>query len=271
MTCMPILRCGLVALSLFTILPGPAWAQSTPLDVIPADSLIAFAVRDLDSLTKKGDALLKEIDLSIQRPSQLAELAANFLGVSSFLDRSGTLAVAFVKTSGQADTQPRNLLGECLVVIVPFKDRKKVLEHYELKEDDIKEGKTTKVTKGNGVFALGQLALKGKHLYLAENSKGIELAMKSPTLGSALTEQQRKLFGQSDVLVQLGAQQWGETWKKWIGKIGEAVGESKDESERESVELLKKALGQVRFGLAGLEVDNGLKFHLTAVFPKEGA
>ena len=77
----------LLVLVILSAWPGAAFAQSSALDVIPADAAVAIIIRNPDELRKKGDDFLKEANINLGiRPTDALAFVTNFLGINQGLD-----------------------------------------------------------------------------------------------------------------------------------------------------------------------------------------
>src|SRR5436305_8928792 len=126
---------------------GAATAAPDVLDLIPEDAAGAVAIRNLTELHKKGDKFLDETELKVSlRPSQLFDMAFDFLGLTRGVDRNGAAAIVAANPvkAGHKDLSASGL--DILVVAVPFTDRDEMASNFDiaagaLKPDTMVQGK----------------------------------------------------------------------------------------------------------------------------------
>jgi hypothetical protein len=248
-------------------LAGAAPAGSGMLDLIPDDAAAAFAVRDLNDLKKKGDQFLDETKLNVPlRPSQAFDWVYQYLGLKAGVDPNGSAALVLLGPEAVGAQKVWDRLDDRIVVAVPFTDRDQVAANFGIKAGALKPGQ---IVPGKGQNFGKFFLARDNQLYIGNHEKALAHIAKSNTIGGALTPAQRRMFGDADMLLQLGPKGLGDEWDNLLAALKLSL-ESADESDRQVLPQLIDSLKGVRSGLAAVRLDGGLGINLLAVFPKEG-
>jgi hypothetical protein len=267
------MSCSALASTLALVVAGTGAAPSRPgpLGVIPADALAAVAIRNLAELKSRGDKLIADTDVkSLPRPSQLFDLVYNFLGVRGAVDLEGSAAIVLAapdKNKKESDQHPEQFL----VGILPFNDRDKLAACFGFKAGELKPGKAmpTKTQVPLIQFAY----VRGKHLFLGMDDTVVARVAQAKTLHDVLPAAGRKTAAEADLLIHLTPWAWH--------KLGELQGtphaleglltRGLEPAEATVVRDLLHAIDEMRFALATVRIDRGLRFNLQAIFPAKGA
>ena len=260
---------GLVFLLAGTV---PLRAQGI-LDFIPADAMFAAVIRNADELRKKGDKLGEDSGLRpIYRPSQLLPLAYVVMGINgASVDETKPFAIVCVNPK-VVDEKAENTPIECLTVAFPVKDVAVMAQNFGLKKEDLQSGKIVEAKKDVGLLGRHQAycVLKGHHCYLGFHKKALEQVTTTKGLSGELKLNQRKLLGDSDGLLHLGTEAWGDMWKRFIRDTEKQLDVGQEDEEKKAAKEFLEALGSVRFGMMAFRLDGGLGFSFLSVFPREG-
>ncbi|HEX5273294.1 MAG TPA: hypothetical protein VFW33_22510, partial [Gemmataceae bacterium] len=258
-----------VAVLLAATTAAPAAPPSSALDVVPSDAAIGLAVRNVSDLKKKGDKLyagagLKEENLP--RVSSLFEQLYALIGVKAGVDEDAPAAVivANPKLAGLAKVPNDPDVLKLLVGAVPFKDLDAIAGNFNLKADDLKDGRVVKAPTGTFF-----LRARGRHLLLGLDEKTLAGAYEARSLAAALPEAQRKSLAGTDILVHVGPEWLGETWGDFVKQVRAGLGDDLGEADRKVADELVGALKTVRYFLGAIRVDDGLGVSVLAVMPEK--
>jgi len=253
-------RTRLLTLAALLTWAGAAAAAPGVLDLIPEDADAAIVMRNGDELDKKGDKFLEDTGIDL-RPSQLSDLLIAFLHIRpATVDwkRPAALVAVNAKTVGARKVSYK--MTDQLVLVLPFSDRDKMASNFGLKGSALKPDKAVPV-KDNPFIKC--LYAHGDYVFLGGDERAVVAVAKAKPFGGALTAAQRRQFRHDDLLLYVGAEDWGGLLKSAEGKLPGKDGETDGAAKQ-----LLAALRSVRFGLVSARIDGGLSLHLLAVFPK---
>ncbi len=259
----------ILCLAILTTWTNYAVAQSTALDLIPADAAVAIVIRNPDELRKKGDDFLKEANLDFGiRPTDLLTFVTNLLGINQGLDLEQPSGAAILRP----EKAPQNLgfedFNQSFYVALAFSDLDKMASNFGFKPGQLKPDTVTRIDGPNRPF--GQYVyVRGKHLYIATSDSPLKRLSKAKLLTSALSPEQRQTFGKLGVLGYLKPEALGGEWRGIVKMIEEELAKGNDPSDRETVGQIVKTLNSLRFTLVGLEVGDGLGLKFLTVFSQE--
>ncbi len=258
----------LLSLTILSFLPTGVFAQTSALEVIPADAAIAIVIRNPDELRKKGDTFLEEtkIDLGI-RPTDALNMVTNFLGINQGLDLKRPAGAVLLRPKNAPQNIGLEDLDQSLYVMLPFTDLDKMAGNFGFQPGQLK---LDVVTKANKPPQFGQFVLaREKTLYLANTEASLERLRKAKSLAGELTPEQRQAFGKADVVFHVKPENLGPDWSGIAKIVAEELGRVDDPKEKESIGQFVKALDHVRFALAGFRVEDGLGINMLTVFSEE--
>jgi hypothetical protein len=250
---------------------APAAPAPDVLDLVPEDAALAVAVRNISDLKNKGDKLFADAglkDQSLPRPSVLFGQLFGALGVKAGLDEDAP-AAALLANSRKAGLEKVALEPEILklvVIAVPFKDRDQMAGNFDLKGDDLKDGK---VVEGRGPLGGCFFRARGRHLFLGGSEKALDSVVTGKSVAAALPEAQRKSLAGADILIHFSAESWGDTWGDFLKDAQARLGKDRREADRKVIADLAAALKALRFGLGTIRVDDGLGVSLVGIFPEK--
>ena len=105
------------------------------------------------------------------------------------------------------------------------------------------------------LFPLNYSYVRGNHLFIGASEKAVKHAATAKRLSETLSEDQLKAFGQRDVILHMGTFVWGKAWEEILQKAGQVLGARMDAAEKDMAEKIVKSMAGVRFGLAGLGLE----------------
>jgi hypothetical protein len=232
-------------------------AQEAALKLIPHDAGAALVVRNLKDLRTKGDRAAAKIgrrDLDFSKLMTEVLKAAELDGVVDETSPSAIIAVS-TKSIGQAPLKQivdfRVL--QLLVLAVPFKDRDAIGAKVGLKPGELKVEELQNIT--SNVFLFRSCYVRGNYLYMGLNDKAVKYAATAKPLSEVLPDNQMKILGQSDVLLQLGTFVWGKAWEDILNNARRVFGNKMDAAEKDMGEKIVKSMEGIRFGLFGLRLE----------------
>ncbi|MSU79429.1 MAG: hypothetical protein EXS16_15230 [Gemmataceae bacterium] len=256
----------LLPLALLLALAPSLHAQAV-LDVLPQDAAAAIAIRDLDSLLKKGDKFLDETTIRMPlRPSKLFEEANNFLGIRGGLNRKGSAAIVLMSPPGKERIGLQHL-ENLLVPVIPYVNADEMADNFGIAKGKLPL-KTVHVTKG-GMLRHNAMRTKD-HFYLSSSSETLRRVLRSKSLADDLTPEQRKPFDASDIVIHLGRY----FWEKEVAEVRLAedlMRQNPDLRDDGYAKRLATAITEIRNAVLGFRIDDGLDAQLLATFPKGGA
>ncbi len=271
---------GLAALVLTS---GFAPAAEGVLELTPEDAALAFAVKNVAELRAKGDKLVEASQLKLEkrdRPSALFEKMYEGLGLKNGVDDKGSAAIVLpslprigVKTNDNPGFGELLEIIAHLVYVVPFDDREAILKNYDLQAKDVVDGKPVKPKKvPDDVFDGKRMvvATRGKHLYVSFREKALTTLLESKSIGDALNPTQRDVMAKADIALLFGFKGWGAIGETLQKNMKENLANPKDDSDNEVMRQFAGLLGDARFIVAGLTIDDGFNLNMIAAFPKDG-
>ncbi len=260
-----------LAVLLAAVTAAPAAPPPDVLGLVPEDAAFALAVRNITDLKKKGDKLFADAGLkeeSFPRPSALFGQLYGLLGITAGLDEDAPAAVvvANARKAGLGKVPTELQILRLVVVALPFTDRDKIAGNFDIKGDDLKDGK---VVKGAGRWDSCFFRARGRHLFLGASEQALDSVVKGKSLAGALSEAQRKSLAGADVLLHFSPDSWGDTWGDFLKEMQTRLGRDRGEADRTVIADLAAALKTIRFGLGTIRVDDGLGLSLVGVFPEK--
>jgi hypothetical protein len=247
---------------------APAAPPPSALDLVPEDAAFGLAVRNLGDLRKKGDKLYDDAGLkeeNLPRVETLFEQLYLLIGLKAGVDEDAPAAVivANPKAAGLAKVPTDGDVLKLLVGAVPFKDLDTIAGNFNLKADDLKDGRVVKAPAGFFLRA------RGRHLLLGLDEKTLGGAFNGKALAAALPEAQRKSLAGTDILVHVGPQWLGETWGDFVKEVRARLGDELGEADRKLADELVGALKSVRYFLGAIRLEDGLGVSVLAVLPEK--
>jgi hypothetical protein len=179
-------------------------------ELIPAGATGAVGISSIDELRKKGDRFFEAAGIQwADRPSRLAEMVIDGLGVKQGLDKSGSFAVILADPEildiklwtpdGKPNLAESRIL-DLVVAIAPVRDRDAFAANFDIKKGDLKPDV---VVKGKGKFFGQFFYAHGDHVYFGNHATIVRRVARDPRAGTELTAASRKALDQADVLVHL--------------------------------------------------------------------
>ncbi len=255
---------SLVSLVVLLAIHSALHAQPV-LDALPQDAAAAIAIRDLDSLLKKGDKFLDETQIRMPlRPSKLFEEANNFLGIRSGFNRKGSAAIVLMATKERIGLQH---LEELIVPVIPYTDADEMAKNFGFAKGK-PPLKTVQSTKG-GLLRHNAMRTKD-HFYLSGSSDTLRRVLLSKPLASGLTVEQRKPFDESDIVLHIGRYVW-EKEVAGANFVEQFLKDNPDMRNDGYAARLAGAVAEIRNMVLGFRIDDGLDAQMLATFPKGGA
>lgn len=258
----------LLSLVALLVLSSVASAQATMLELIPENAVGAAAVRSIDELQKKGDKFVEDckLEIGLARPSILFTFIFNNLGIQAGFDLKAPAAIIVLPPLNKDDRVRLFDNFERLVVLaIPVADAERMAGNFALKADDLKPGKIAQVNRNNwGKYLAG----RGKHLFLTSDESTLKRYLEAKPLAGLVPEKRRTSLNDADVVLHLDPRPFGGEWTEMLRESERFLGKSDDPQEQKL--LFVAALKQVRFGLAGIRVGEGLGISFTTYFEKDG-
>ena len=259
-----------VAVLLLATLPA---AAADALDLIPADAAIGVGFRNISDLKKKGDKFFAAAGVkeeAFPRPSMMVQQVSEFLGLKAGIDEDAPAAVMVIIPKGSSVKDVGD--GGPFVLAVPFKDRDKMAANFDMKGDDLKEGKIFPRNTPGGFFNFGTVfCAHNKHILFANNEKSINAVLVSEkSAAKLLTEAQRKSLADADIQIIFRPECFGEEWTRTLTEMQKHLTDQNskpNEAERQMASDLVEALKNIRLGLGAIRFDEGLGLSVSAVFP----
>lgn len=249
---------------------GTLRAEVGMLDLLPTKSGVALSVRNLEELQKKGDKLLTQINAKVtMRPSQLFQFAYQFLNVQGEVDEKRPSAILLASPEIALGKQQIGLddLDKLIVVVMPFKTKEGVAKRFGIKPEDLKEKKLVPAKPRNQIGDFGKLVyLRGKHLIFGNLDKAILSVAEGKPLSQSLSKERQKTFGNADILVHVGAKEWGKDWAGFLKEIEREATRGAPDADKKVIEQFVQSLSSVDYGLAAFHIDNGIGFNFLSVF-----
>jgi hypothetical protein len=270
-----------VALAAWAVLAAaPAAAQQKALDLIPEDAALGLVVKDLGDLRDKGDRFFAQNKISeqhVSRPSTLFADAFKHLKMEKGLDKNGSAALILpnLKKVGinkldlkQPDIGDILNVIQSLVFVAPVSDADEMASNFGLKAGELKSGKMKSV-EGN-FLGTWYLRLKGKHLLLGFREEAVSAVADSKPLRGVWSPAQETMLAKADIALHIGRVGWGRVWRSFLDQVKEGL-TLQEEADNAVVKQFVQALSEVRFAVAGLRLEDGIRLDLIVSFPKGGA
>lgn len=240
---------------------APAAAAPNALDVIPDDAQAALFVRNVKELKKKGDDLIQEtgLDLGI-RPTDAVQWFYDQLGLKTGIDEERPTGILLA--NGPEGENQR------LVVVAPFADRGKMAANFDLKADDLAEGKIVKI-KGR-INEIAFACARGDYVLLGSKEEVLRGLLKSKPLAQALPAARVRALAEADVLFYAStAGAWSNDWKTFLQEQERRAELALREVDPEVRKQLFETLAVVQSAFITVRVEDGLNLRLLTLFPKE--
>jgi len=251
----------------------PGLGKSGILDIVPSDAALAFAIRNLQDLKRKGDTFLEKTGLQIPvRPSQIFDFALGWIGIQQGVDDQSPIALIMVNLENVgAEFGKLEELEKTLVLAIPFNDRDQIAASFSLKGADLKPEKIIRVAKTPKNFDLrGFVAVRGKHLLMSAHAPAIQLVLDDKPIRQTIGEQQQQLLDRSDILLQVGPRSWGQQWKTIVKEVEASEDTAGDSKDAQLMRRFGRALRNFRLGLVGARIEDGLSFNIITLFDDVG-
>jgi hypothetical protein len=260
----------LLSLALFGAATGSIVAQSSPLDLIPANAAAAVVIRHPEELRKKGDEFLKATEMNFGlRPTEALDLVKMFLGINQGLDMQRPSAAVLLRPEDARNNLGLEDLPQSLYFVLAFTDLDTMAANFGFDKGELKPGVVTKVKNQNQPFGHSVLA-RGKHLHMAGADAPLQRLLKGKAVVDELSVGQLRTFGSADLLIHVNPKALGQGWNELVKMVEAELGKVDEPQEREIIEQFVKTLESLRFALAGVRVTDGLGINLLTTFPKDG-
>ncbi len=256
-------RTRLLAVLLLLALAPPTRAAEEIADLIPADALGAFGIRNVDELRKKGDGFLKAagIENDDWRISKLVASAYQALGIQGGVDESGRVLVVATR-----EGKPMDFLGFQIVVLIPFKDLDAMAANFGFKKGELKRDTLTAMPREGGF--VNQCYVRGNHMLLGMDAKAVMAVAQGKRAGPLMTPAQRQPLDNADMVLYLGTETWGDVWKQALAEIKKDLQPGNDREARVADQLLR-TFESVHFVALSARIEEGLSLRLSAGFSKD--
>ena len=242
--------------------------RAEPLDHVPRDAAMAIVIPSIKRTGDRLDRFVNDSDLwPGARPSIFLPMLTSQFGLSTAgLNNNAPLACVL------ADRRVLDLPNtgwrweQQAVLAAPVSDLAKVLQPLQLKPDDLVGQKTVKA--GGRV-----MTLRGKTLFVGMNQAAVESVADGKPLAELIRDARQRPLADSDLLVHVGAEAWGEIWSDLLRDVREvfALGDDFDDDAKRTASRLVNTLSSVRFAGAGVKLDGGLGVTLDTHFDPKSA
>lgn len=238
---------------------APTFAAPTVLDVIPDDAQAALFVRNVKELKKKGDDLIKETELDLGiRPTDAVQWFYDQLGLKTGIDEERPTGIVLVK-SPEAESQR-------LVVVAPFADRGKMAANFDLKADDLAEGKIVKIKARINEIAFA--CARGDYVLLGSKEEVLRGLLKSKPLVHPAARV--RALAESDILFYASPTgSWNDDWKAFLKEQELRADQALREVDPEIRKQLFETLAVLQSVFITVRVEDGVNLRLLTLFPKE--
>ncbi|MGI9518831.1 MAG: hypothetical protein ACR2NP_17375 [Pirellulaceae bacterium] len=240
----------------------PLLAQTKlPADLLPEGADMAYMVRDLAEFNTKLTKTVSEVWTTISEDDvwDLYFYSLGDLETEGTINRDGIGGVVLAKVDGQGE----------LFLTYPIEDVSVVAEHFGVAADQLRDGQAFQV--GNK-----KIVMLDDHLYVLtpwfnlfpehdQDVSEIELPLGDmSSITNLLSNEDFDVFCESDCVLMLGGGTSKEFWGQILGGAfgpqswtREAAGFSDTDAEQ-MWERLKAAGREIRFGLAAIDLDDGV-------------
>jgi hypothetical protein len=259
-----------LSLALLGSWAGGALAQSSALDLIPANAAAAIIIRHPEELRKKGDEFLKETNLNLGlRPTEALDLIKMSLGITQGLDLEQPSGAVLLRPENARNNVGLEDLNQSLYIVLAFTDLDMMAGNFGFKKGELKRDTIAKAKNQNKDAPQFVLA-RGKHVYLAATEAPLERLRTAVGVSGALSAEQRRTFGSADLLVHVKPEAIGGEWAGLVEKLEAELGKALDPQEQQSIRQFVKTLESLRFAMAAIRVGEGLGINFLTAFPKDG-
>lgn len=270
-----------IAAAVLLALPTPGRAADEKpagvTDLVPEDAAFALMIRNIAELSERGDKFIEASNLRMgegDRPSRLFSNVFEYFGVKKGvqLKAAAVIVVPNLKALGiEAPKQPdlRYLLTvlQNTVIIAPYDDLDEMAGNFGLKAADLKPG-AIKAAKDSPNIGNVVVTAKGKHVYVCQTEKALKAVVDGKPLGGALAPVQRDALAKADFSILFGPKAGGTLWSLLLNSFKDKlIPRDAKGQEKETVDTVFDALGEVRFFVLALRFDDGLAADMIASFP----
>lgn len=270
---------ALVLILAAAALPGPAPAQNPGVDLIPADALAGFAIKNLDDFLAKGDKLAKDLKIP-KNPLVWLTDVFKLLKLEKGMNMKGSAAAVIPnleKLKVKLNSPPflhdwqqdLETLFNHLVVILPVADADAIASNFGFKKGEWKLG-TVKSQKFDKVDKREiKLLLTERFLYASPTEAAIKAVRESKPLPAALSEAQARSLRDADAALHLGPLALGDKlWGAFLADIERnlLLGDPDDDA---IVKQATAAAKEIRSGTLVLRLEDGLTFDFILSFTKK--
>jgi hypothetical protein len=245
------------------LLPGISLAQPAKpagiFEVIPKESSAALVLRSIDDFKTKGKKLIKDLELPGEDEfDKLIGEVYKALNITGGVDEKAPVAVAILQ--GQKERNGFDAL-EDIVLLIPIADRDKILAGYMLQKKPA-DGDVVEIKNG-GFISPKALVVRGNYLCLGLSDAPLK-RLTNESL--AVSADEKKQFGDSDLLLYLGKRAWPMLWGDYLTRLDGYFGRRKDEEERKVGRQFIKGLRATEHSFIGARVDDGVRLKSNMVF-----
>jgi hypothetical protein len=260
-------RTRLLAVLLIAIVAHPARAAEQLPDVIPADALVAFGIRDLDRLRTTGDDFLKLAgpDFKDFRLSVLVAEAYKSLGITGGVDETRPVVVAIL---------PMTLIGPMTIAwSIPIKDLEMLSKGLGFEKGALKRDALTPLPGGPKRTPLLGTDLthcwvRGDRLILGNRPEAVRQVVEGKPAGTLMTPAQRRNLDAADMILYSGISGLGDIWKGVVAQVKELIKPHGPVEERVTQQFLH-ALECCRYVALGCRVEkDGVLLNLLFGLPQ---
>jgi hypothetical protein len=248
---------------------GSVFAQTSALDLIPADAAVAVVIRKPEELRQKGDAFLKETNINVGiRPTDALAFVTNFLGINQGLDLERPSGAVLLRPKNVAQNIGLEDLEQSLYIVLAFTDLDKMAGNFGFEKGVLRPDTIAKVAGKNQPFGHFVLA-RDNHLYLANTEAPLQRVRNAKAVTGELSATQRQVFGSADFVIYAKPEALGGEWAGFVKMIEAEFAQVEDPQEKQSIAQFTNSLVNLRFALAGVRVGDGLGINFLTSFPKE--
>lgn len=236
-------------------------------DLIPAGAAAAVGVSSIEELKKKGDRFYAAAGLQgTDRPSRLAEMALDFLGVKEGLDKGDSFALVLADPEilgiqlWTPDGKPNlgeNRIMDLLVVVAPVRDRDAFAGNFGIKKGELKPD----VVVGGKGKILGQFFYAhGDHVFFGNHATVVRRVARDPRAGAELTPASRRTVDQADILVHLNTRALAPFIKDMLTGMEKDLRKQAPDGNDGIIRQFIGTLAAIETTWIGVRVDEGLGF-----------
>ncbi len=235
-------------------------------ELIPAGAAAAVGISSFEELKKKGDRFFEAAGIQgTDRPSRLAEMVLDALGVKQGLNKSGSFALLLADPeilgvklwtpAGEPNFGESKII-DLIVVVAPVRDRDAFAANFDIKKGELKPDV---VVQGKGKFGKFFYA-HGDHVYFGNHATVVRRAARDPRAGKELTPASRRMVDQADVLVHFDAHALAPFVKELLNELEKDLRKQAPDGDEGIIRQLVGTLAAIDTTWVGVRVDEGLGF-----------